>query len=83
MAKNTTTRLDRLQRELDRRAPALPIRMFTYGIPEDGLYHDKDGTYTQEEVDVFAESYQLIILSYGDWPPGDSSERIQMTWGDE
>ena len=81
MTKNRT-KLERLQRELGKRAPALPIRMLTYGIPEDGLYHDKDGAYTRDEVAALAESYQLIILSYGDWPPDDSSEQIPLTWGD-
>lgn len=72
----------RLQRELDKQAPARPVRFFTYGLPEDGLYHDKDGAYTREEVDALAESHQLIILAYGDLPPDDSSEQIQLTWDD-
>ena len=81
MGKNEA-RLNRIMRELNKRAPALPFRFLTYGLPDDGLYHDKDRTYTREEVDALAESYQLVILSYGDLPPGDEGERRQMTWGD-
>lgn len=81
MTKHKAT-VKRLQRELDKRAPELPFRFFTYGLPDDGLYHDKDGAYTREEVDALAESHQLIILAYGDLPPDDSSEQIQLTWDD-
>ena len=80
MGKNEA-RLNRIMRELNKRAPALPLRILTYGVPEDGLYHDKNRTYTREEVDALAESYQLIVVCYGgDWPPGDEGERVQMTW---
>ena len=80
MGKNEA-RLNRLTQRLDALAPALPVLMMSYGLDEDGLYHGNGRTYTQDEVDALAESYQLIILSYGDWPPG-KGERIQMTWGD-
>lgn len=74
--------LERLARRLDELAPALPIMMLTYGIPEDGLYHTNGRTYTREEVDELEKFHRLIILTYGDCPHGDG-EQIQMTWGDE
>ena len=77
-----STRLNRITRRLDALAPALPVLMMSYGLDADGLYHGNGRTYTHEEVAALAESYQLIILSYGDWPPGDDSDHIQMTWGD-
>lgn len=81
MGKNEA-RLNRITQRLDALAPALPVLMLSYGLDEDGLYHGNGRTYTRGEVDALAESYQLIVLSYGDWPPGDDSDHIQMTWGD-
>lgn len=68
-------------------AADLPIKILTYGTwdGDDGLYHEgMDGqTYTEEEKRELEKGYQLIVICYGDWPPGDG-KRIQMTWdGDE
>lgn len=78
----TKTRLNAIARLLNKRAPALPLLIMSYGLDEDGLYHGNGRTYTREEVDALADSHQLIVMSYGDWPPGDEGEHIQLTWGD-
>lgn len=77
------TKLERLQRELDARRPALPFLYLTYGLDAGELYHGYGRTYTREEVDELAKTHQLLVLTYGDWPPDDSANVIQMTWGDE
>lgn len=61
----------------------MPIKMLTYGRMDgnDGLYHEGDRTYTEEEMRALEADYQLIIVCLGDWPPGDG-QKIQMTWGD-
>ena len=81
MTKNRT-KLERLQRELDARRPALPFLYLTYGLDADKLYHGKERTYTREEVDALAKTHQLIVLAYGDDPRSDGENVIQMTWGD-
>jgi len=81
--------LRKLERQIARRnlGRVLPIKILTYGAggfsyDDDGLYHEGDRTYTEEEVTALGADYQLIIVCYGDGPPGRGRE-IQMTWGDE
>ena len=74
--------LRRLERHAARQNVAvLPIKILSYGMDKDGLYHEGDRTYTEEEVTALSAEYQLIVVCYGDGPPGDG-ETIQMTWGD-
>jgi len=82
MTKNRT-KLERLQRELDRRAPALPLLCLSYGLDADGLYHGNGRTYTRDEVDELARTHQLIVLTYGDDPRSDGENVIQMTWDED
>ena len=79
----TKTRLNAITRRLDALAPALPVLMMSYGLDADGLYHGNGRTYTHEEVDALANSHQLIILTYGDWPPNDEGQVIQMRWPED
>lgn len=81
---------ERLRRLEKQRDPAdLPIKILTYGAwdgddDDDGLYHEGGRTYTEEEKQELATRYRLVIVCYGDWPPGDDGgERRQMTWGDD
>ncbi len=78
--------LKRLERQWARRnvGRVLPIKILTYGAfdSDDGLYHEGDRTYTEVEMTALQADYQLIIVCYGDGPPGKGGH-IQMTWGDE
>lgn len=76
-------RLERLERELDARRPALPFLYLSYGLDADGLYHGKERAYTRDEVAELEKTHQLIVLCYGDDPRNDPASVIQMTWGDE
>lgn len=82
--------LKRLERQWARRnagnaGRVLPIKILTYGAldGDDGLYHEGDRTYTQEEMTALQADYQLIIVCYGEDAPPGGGEVIQMTWGDE
>lgn len=75
-----------IERRITSARPNLPIKILTYGTWDgnDGLYREgMDGqTYTEEEKRELEKGYQLIVICYSDWPPGDG-KRIQMTWGDD
>lgn len=78
----TAATLRRLERQWARRelGRVLPIKSLAY---DDGLYHEGNRTYTEDEVTALKADYQLIIVCYSDdAPPGDG-EVIQMTWGDD
>lgn len=82
--------LRRLERQAARRnlGRVLPIKILSYGAggfpyDNDGLYHEGDRTYTQEEMTALQADYQLIIVCYGEDAPPGGGEVIQMTWGDE
>lgn len=88
MSKADST-LRRLERQWTRRnvGRVLPIKILTYGADgfyhdDDRLYHEGSRTYTEEEMTALQADYQLIIVCYGAWPPGDGRP-IQMTWGDD
>ena len=61
MAKNTTTRLENLQRELDKRSPAEPLRIQVYYVSH---WPDGEGELAYEMV-VDGEQPRVINLK---WP---------------
>lgn len=75
--------LARLQRELDKQAPALPVMMLSYGLDGDDLYHRQGRTYTKDELEELGTRYQLIVLHYGDWPSDDSPDVLQLRWPED
>ena len=76
------TRLNRLARRLDERAPALPFLILSYGLEGD-LYLGQNRSYTADELTELETRYQLIIVSYGEWPPDKSASVIQLRWPED
>lgn len=63
MAKNTTTRLERLQRELDRRAPAEPLKIQVYYVDD---WPDGEGELAYEIVVDGEQPRRVINLTWDD-----------------
>lgn len=82
------TRLEALETKAGGKLPPLILSYEgQYGALKDGLYHGPGGTvYTADELEKLSEQYTVVVLSWGDWPPGhggDNGDNFQLSWGDD
>jgi hypothetical protein len=65
-------RLKRLKRKMDARRPALPMLNLTQSWDDPDIFTGNDGaTYARSQLADLETRYSLLLIVYGDWPPGD------------
>jgi hypothetical protein len=65
----------------------LPWLTVKQDFDDKDLYRDKAGNeYSESQFDELRESYQLIIIEYGPWPPGKQEPEpgvTQLRWPED